>query len=434
MPNSNSSLFICSKCDAQAPKWSGQCFECGAWGTLEESARPLNKKQGQKSTISSIKFESLDNQKNEFNRISSGIQEVDRVLGGGFVPGSIVLLGGEPGVGKSTLCLQIAKGINGGVVLYFSGEESAAQVADRWKRLEGGDNLKFAQITNADEISAAIIISDAPLAIVDSVQTITSQSAAGLAGSVSQVRAVTSILLEAAKKGKTSVILTGHVTKDGMVAGPKTLEHLVDVVLYLEGDRSYGYRLLRGVKNRFGSTDEVGVFVMSEIGLSEVQDPSTFFLNRDRSPESGQAVAVIMEGKRVFLAEVQALCEKTAFGYPQRKSSGFDVGRLQLLLAVLGKRLRLPLGMMDVFLNVVGGLKIIEPAGDLAVCAALISACKDRPVPSDAALFGEVGLGGEVRSVSMSSQRTKEAKRLGFKKVISVNEVKHLRELERLLW
>ena len=294
--------------------------------------------------------------------------------------------------------------------------------------------MQFASSVNAEEIAATIAASNAPLAIVDSVQTIASSRVEGLPGSVGQVRAATAVLMGAAKRGRTAIILTGHVTKDGMVAGPKTLEHLVDVVLYLEGDRTGGYRLLRGVKNRFGSTNEVGVFVMNEGGLEEVLDPSSLFLDASRTGESGQVVTVVMEGRRAFLAEVQVLCERAAFGYPQRKTSGFDAGRLQLLLAVMGKRLRLPLGTMDVFLNVVGGLRIQEPAGDLAVCAALLSAAKDLAIDTHVAVFGEVGLGGEVRKVGFAEQRRKEAERLGFTKIISADEVKHVRDLEKVLW
>ncbi|MDO8435557.1 MAG: DNA repair protein RadA [bacterium] len=424
-------IFSCTKCDAQSLKWLGQCQECGAWGTLVETN--LAREPAASVAAAPVRVVSLGEHVAPTPKLASGIGEVDRVLGGGITPASLILLGGEPGVGKSTLCLQVARAL-AGEVLYFSGEESLDQVAGRWARIGGGNGMQFASSVNAEEIAATIAASNPPLAIVDSVQTISSGRAEGLPGSVGQVRAATAVLMDAAKRGRTAILLTGHVTKDGMVAGPKTLEHLVDVVLYLEGDRTGGYRLLRGVKNRFGSTDEVGVFVMNEGGLEEVANPSSLFLDASRTGESGQVVTVVMEGRRAFLAEVQVLCERAAFGYPQRKTSGFDAGRLQLLLAVMGKRLRLPLGTMDVFLNVIGGLRISEPAGDLAVCAALLSAAKDRAIGVDVALFGEVGLGGEVRKVGFAEQRRKEAERLGFKKIISADEVKHVRDLEAVLW
>lgn len=458
-----SKIFSCTKCDAQSLKWLGQCQECGAWGTVVETV--VNREQSEVVAAVPANVASLSERVEPVPKIPTAIGEVDRVLGGGITPASLILLGGEPGVGKSTLCLQMARGFaachpgasprvadeaigssagsyrpEAGLqddrerILYFSGEESLDQVAGRWQRIGGGSGIKFASSVSAEEIAATIAVTNASLAIVDSVQTIASSRAEGLPGSVGQVRAATSVLVDAAKRGRTAIILTGHVTKDGMVAGPKTLEHLVDVVLYLEGDRTGGYRLLRGMKNRFGATDDVGVFVMGERGLEEVANPSSLFLEASRTGESGQVVTVVMEGRRPFLAEVQVLCERTAFGFPQRKTSGFDAGRLQLLLAVMGKRLRLPLGTMDVFLNVVGGLRIQEPAGDLAVVAALLSAAKDRAIGTDVAVFGEVGLGGEVRKVGFAEQRRKEAERLGFTKIISADEVRHVRDLEAVLW
>jgi DNA repair protein RadA/Sms len=351
--------------------------------------------------------------------LSVGIDEIDRVLGGGLVPGSLILLGGDPGIGKSTLILQLALALSkNGEVLYVSGEESGEQVKMRLQRLDGqSGDLKFLGETNVETVVATVDHDKPVLAIVDSVQTMYWTHIPGEAGSVNQVRATTVKLLEASKRNRTAIVIIGHVTKEGFVAGPKTLEHLVDTVLYLEGDQYHAFRVLRCVKNRFGPTNEVGVFEMQDRGLVEVKNPSAVFL-AERHEGPGSCVTVIMEGSRPFVVEVQALVNQTVFGVPRRTASGVDFNRLQLLLAVLGKRVGLRLATQDVFVNIVGGLKSSEPGADLAVCLAIASAALGKPVPKDLVAIGEVGLGGEVRTVSLIEQRLKEAGKLGFKNAV----------------
>jgi DNA repair protein RadA/Sms len=420
-----SEIYICSNCDAQFPKWQGRCPECGKWGTLDKSqisSSPaklgstlgsryqLQTMPGKVVSFSDVKIEN-------FKRLQTGIEEFDRVLGGGIVSGSLILLGGEPGIGKSTLVLQISHGIKESV-LYISGEESAQQIKTRIDRLNiKTDNLKFLGETNVETIVATILEQKPKLAIIDSIQTIYSDEAASGAGSINQVRVCTTKLLDAAKKNNISILIIGHVTKFGEVAGPKTLEHLVDTVLYLEGDQFHSFRILRTAKNRFGSTSEVGIFEMRAEGLVEVKNPSAIFLT-EKTPTAGIIITAALEGSRVFLLEVQALVNLTNFGYPQRKSQGFDLNRLQLLAATLSRRLGLKLLNQDIYLNLVGGLKVTEPAIDLAVCLAIISALKNKIIPSDTVAFGEVGLGGEVRATSQIAKRISEAEKLGFKNLI----------------
>ncbi len=440
-------VFTCSNCGAQFQKWIGRCLECGKWGTVEKNEISNIKNQNDETanavpaktvTLNEVEGKNLI-------RIKTGIDELDRVLGGGLVPGSVILLGGEPGIGKSTLALQIAALLsivipnaregslsnkkpdrdsssavglarNDNAVLYLSGEESTAQIKLRAERLKiNSPTLQLASDTNVDAIVATIEQIKPTLAIIDSIQTIFSEEVGGEAGGQAQVRACAAKLMGAAKSGATAIIIIGQVTKDGAVAGPKTLEHLVDTVLYLEGDKFHEFRILRAVKNRFGSTDEIGVFAMEENGLSEIKNPSAAFLSGRGEAVSGTAVTCVIEGSRPVLVEIQALVTKTNFGYPQRRASGFDLNRLQVLIGVLGRRAGLPLDAYDVFLNVVGGLAVDEPAADLAVILALASALKDKTLPEGLAAFGEVGLGGEVRPVNQSKKRLEEIKKLGFK-------------------
>lgn len=412
-----STIFVCSNCGAQFQKWIGRCLECGKWGMVQQTISPRGDAHAaadnltapaETKTLNEIEGKTL-------TRLQTGIGEFDRVTGGGIVPGSIVLLGGEPGIGKSTLALQLATLLSD--VLYFSGEESVEQIKLRANRLpkntvSGG--LKLANETNVEKIIATINQAKPKLAIIDSVQTAYSDDAASEPGGPTQIRAVTAKLMALSKQLGVAVILIGQVTKDGEVAGPKTLEHLVDTVLYLEGDRFHEFRVLRAVKNRFGSTDEVGIFAMEEDGLKEVKNPSQAFLNGRPTDVPGSAVACLMEGTRPLLVEIQALVAKTAFGYPQRKASGFDLNRLQVLIAVLSRRTGLPLDTYDVFLNVIGGLRADEPAADLAVVLAIASAIKNKVLPANLVSFGEVGLGGEARGVSHAKKRLEEIKNLGF--------------------
>ncbi len=411
----NSIIFTCSHCGAQFQKWTGRCLECGKWGTVEKSAATIvDKKNSEAQNYPPAKTTKLaDVDDKNFTRLKTNIYELDRVLGGGIVPGSLVLLGGEPGIGKSTLALQLSAIFANTV--YFSGEESAQQIKLRASRLSiQSPNLKLANETNVETIIATAVAEKTPLTIVDSIQTLQSAEVEGEAGNVNQVRACTVKLMEAAKKNNITFILIGQVTKDGGVAGPKTLEHLVDTVLYLEGDRFHDYRILRAAKNRFGPTDEVGIFTMEKDGLIEVKNPSASLLGERTEAVPGTVITCVMEGTRPILVEIQALVTKTSFGFPQRRASGFDLNRLQVLIGVLSRRAGLPLESYDVFLNVVGGLKTDEPASDLAVIVAIASALKDKTVPAGLAAFGEVGLSGEVRNVNNTEKRLIEIKNLGL--------------------
>ncbi|HLD60702.1 MAG TPA: DNA repair protein RadA [Patescibacteria group bacterium] len=411
--------FECSNCGAQYTKWTGRCLECGKWGTVIEAKIEKLKAKTDTNAYSPATTVGLkDIQGKDIQRIQTGISELDRVLGGGVVPGSLILLGGEPGIGKSTLALQTA-----GIIphtLYFSAEESVGQIKLRADRLGiKSETLQLANESNVETIMATIQKSKPKFAIVDSIQTIYSAEVEGEAGGPNQVRACATKLLEAAKLTGTALLLVGHVTKEGMVAGPKTLEHLVDTVLYLEGERFHFYRILRTVKNRFGSTDEVGIFQMVDGGLQEVKNPSATFLADRGNNTPGNVLACLMEGTRPILVEVQALVNKTAFGYPTRKASGFDTNRLHLLIAVLQRRAGLQLEQYDIHLNIAGGLTADEPAADLAVAIAIASAYKDKPLGQDLAVFGEVGLGGEIRPVFQTDKRIKECENLGLKRVIT---------------
>ena len=411
-------IYTCAKCGAQFPKWTGRCTTCGAWGTVSEEIPTDNI---QMTSVKIDKNQLIDFQKTPppaFTRLQTQISEFDRVLGGGIVVGSLILLGGEPGIGKSTLVLQICGQLKS-PLLYVSGEESASQIKMRLDRLNiNYDNLKFLGENNIEKIVAFAVEEKPSLLIIDSIQTLYSSELPSEAGSINQVRICTVKLLEIAKKFNIPILIIGHITKDGLVAGPKSLEHLVDAVMYLEGSSKNDFRLLRCAKNRFGSTSEIGIFDMTAKGLIEVKNPSELFLPQNQDPLSGSALTCIMEGTRPFLLEIQALVSKTLFGYPQRKTAGYDINRLQMLIAVLIKRADIPLVNQDVHLNVTGGLKITETGADLAVCLAIISSLKNKIIPANTLILGEVGLGGEIRPVYQMEKRLEEATKLNFKKII----------------
>lgn len=417
----NSTRYVCGNCGAVTPKWSGRCGTCGEWNTLSEqlnskTAEAASAKTGRALTAQPITgFTAAD----RTQRFSTGVSEVDLVLGGGLVPASVVLIAGEPGIGKSTLILQIAANVaKAEQVLYITAEESAEQVNDRAERLKAKTkNLDLASTSSTDDIVATMHEDKYSLIVVDSIQTISTELVGSTQGSSSQVTNSAQLLIRAAKLTGTALILVGHVTKEGSIAGPKLLEHLVDVVLNLEGDRYGGFKLLRSIKNRYGSTNESGVFAMTSAGLQPIDNPSAALL-AERQVSDGSVVLATMEGSRPLLVEVQALVSRTAFGYPKRTASGFDINRLNLLLAMLSRRTKLKLGDMDVYLNIVGGVKITEPAADLAVCMAVASASKSMMLKDDAVVFGEVGLSGEVRRVQGIDARVAEAKKLGFKSAI----------------
>jgi len=418
MPKNKTTIYTCSNCDSQFPKWLGRCPECGSWGTLEmktaskDERKAISGEAGEILDFEEIKVEN-------YKRFETGIEEFDRVLGGGIVPGSLILIGGEPGIGKSTLVLQIATSLKlQKPVLYISGEESAEQIKMRLDRLNlKSRDLKYLSETNIENIVATIDKFKPGLAIVDSIQTMYFSSLPSEAGSVAQVRVCTVKLLEICKKLQIPIFIIGHVTKEGLVAGPKTMEHLVDTVLYLEGDQYHAFRILRASKNRFGSTNEVGVFDMHEKGLVEVKNPSEVFLS-ERQKKPGSCVCAVMEGSRAFLVEIQALVNMTYYGLPRRNVSGIDFNRLLMLTAVLSKRGGLKLGNQDIYVNVVGGVKVSEPACDLAVCLAIASAYKNKPIDFSIVAIGEVGLGGEIRSVGQLEKRLSEAEKMGFKEMV----------------
>lgn len=419
MPKS-ASVFVCTNCDAQFPKWQGRCGECGKWGTLVEQVSST-KAEKQAAGVKPGQVVDLVPHAIDATFMTTKVAELDQVFGGGIVPGSLILLGGEPGVGKSTLVLQLARVLlsENRDVLYVSGEESAEQVGQRLHRLPGSKaTFGFLAERDAATIISTIRSRKPAVVVVDSIHTLASAEVPSEAGSVAQVRLVTNLLLQTAKSLNIAILIVGHVTKDGSMAGPKALEHLVDVVLYLEGDPSSDIRLLRSVKNRFGSTQHVSVFRMAEDGLRPVANPSAVFLG-DRQPAAGAIVGVPVEGRRPFAVEIQALTSPTAFGLPRRTASGFDLNRLHVLLAVLIRRAGMKsLANQDVFINVVGGLKIQERAPDAAVCLAVATSLKDVSVPITWAAIGEVGLGGELRTVTHLEARLREAKQAGCTDVI----------------
>ena len=417
--NKSRTVYLCSSCGQEFPKWNGQCPSCQEWGTLSEYKVSKN----QKTSLNGKKkdAQSLEDilHKEEEHRTSVGIKEVDRVLGGGVLSGSMILLGGSPGIGKSTLALQILSPFDQNV-LYASAEESEEQIALRAKRLEVlASNIHLCSENRIDEILNHVTLLKPKLLIIDSIQTIFSENIDSLPGSVSQIRECGQKLLQLAKDEKIAILVIGHVTKEGIIAGPKMLEHMVDTVLYLEGDERHDHRILRSVKNRFGTTNEVGIFQMTTNGLDEVKNPSELFLAERRIDITGSTIFPSLEGTRPILVEIQSLVSTANFNAPQRNVNGFDFKRLSMLLAVLEKRMGYKMGMKDVFVNLVGGLKINDPAADLSVISALASSEKDQLINDSVILIGEVGLGGEIRSVTKLEDRLKESIALGFTEVVA---------------
>lgn len=417
MAKAKKNVYFCQNCGHEESKWLGQCPACREWNTfVEEKVMPAaaktvkERRDAQVVTLSSIETD-------EDDRMITGIEELDQVLGGGIVKGSLVLVGGDPGIGKSTLLLQVCQRLSGAgrKLLYISGEESLKQIKLRANRMgEFTENLYLLCETSLDIIRGIIEQQKPDMVVIDSIQTMYNEEVGSAPGSVSQVRESTNIFMQLAKGLNISIFIVGHVTKEGTVAGPRVLEHMVDTVLYFEGDRHASYRILRGVKNRFGSTNEIGVFEMRKEGLTEVKNPSEFMLSGKPKYASGSVVACAMEGTRPMLMEIQALVCKTNFGMPRRTAAGLDYNRVNLLMAVLEKRLGLPLSGYDAYVNIAGGIRLNEPAADLGIVLAIASSYKNRPIAEEVIVFGEVGLSGEVRAVSMPEQRVAEAKKLGF--------------------
>ena len=425
MAKGKTSIFFCQSCGYESSKWMGQCPGCKEWNTFVEEV--VDKKSAgtlakQKATASEAKVLPLSQIEMTYDkRVSTDMKELDRVLGGGIVQGSMVLVGGDPGIGKSTLLLQVCRNLSEHniKVLYISGEESLQQIKIRAERIGNfGDSLKLLCETNLDTIKAVIDREKPQIVIIDSIQTMYNEEVSSAPGSVSQVRESTGVFMQIAKGMGISIFIVGHVTKEGVVAGPRMLEHMVDTVLYFEGDRHASYRILRGVKNRFGSTNEIGVFEMREEGLVEVENPSEFMLAGRPEGASGSVVACSMEGTRPILIEIQALVCASNFGMPRRTAAGTDYNRVNLLMAVLEKRLGLHLSASDAYVNIAGGIRMNEPAVDLGILLAVVSSYKDIVIDDKVLVFGEVGLSGEVRAVSMAEQRVLEAKKLGFTTVI----------------
>jgi len=417
MAKAKKSVYFCQNCGHEESKWLGQCPACKEWNTfVEEKITPVDaravkeRRKTQVVTLSSVETD-------EDDRMLTGIEELDRVLGGGIVKGSLVLVGGDPGIGKSTLLLQVCQRLSsaGRKLLYISGEESLKQIKLRANRMgEFTENLYLLCETSLDIIRGIIEQQKPDMVVIDSIQTMYNEEVGSAPGSVSQVRESTNIFMQLAKGMNVSIFIVGHVTKEGTVAGPRVLEHMVDTVLYFEGDRHASYRILRGVKNRFGSTNEIGVFEMRKEGLVQVKNPSEFMLSGKPEHASGSVVACAIEGTRPMLMEIQALVCRTNFGMPRRTAAGLDYNRVNLLMAVLEKRLGLPLSNYDAYVNIAGGIRLNEPAADLGIVMAIASSYKNHPIAEDVIVFGEVGLSGEVRAVSMPEQRVAEAKKLGF--------------------
>jgi len=418
-------MYVCESCGYETSKWSGKCLSCGAWNTISEIKVRFNKKDKSNLVFDPNNIKKLSEIKEEnFQRIKTGISEFDRVAGGekekGIVLGSVALIAGQPGIGKSTLILQILSELskNNLKSLYLSGEESAQQIKLRADRLGANcDNILLLNEIDVLVLDKIITKEKIDLLVVDSIQTVENSNFENSPGSVTQIKESAAHLIRLAKKNHLPLIIVGHITKEGSIAGPKILEHLVDTVLYFEGERFHAFRLLRVIKNRFGAVSEIGVFEMKDSGLSEIKNPSEFFISFGQK-EPGSAVAVTLEGTRPLLAEFQTLLSKTVYGYPKRTAGGYDLNRLQILIAVISRALRIPLGNLDVYMSVAGGLKIKEPASDLAVCLSIISAFHKKRINPKMAFFGEIGLLGEVRPVAKSSERIKEAEKLGFDYVI----------------
>jgi DNA repair protein RadA/Sms len=417
----NLTKYVCQSCGYTSPRWIGKCPNCSEWNTfVEEATTPIkaSRKTGVASKIKPVSFDQIE--KEDVPRIKTMLNEFDRVLGGGLVPGSLVLLGGDPGIGKSTLMMQLAIALSDQIVLYVTGEESVRQIKLRAERLNASSakNILLLAETNLDLILDVIDSGTPDLVIVDSIQTMFRPGLESAPGSVSQVRESAALLLRLAKTRGIPIFVVGHVTKEGTIAGPKVIEHMVDTVLQFEGEAHYAYRILRALKNRFGSTNEIGIFEMHDNGLREVLNPSEIFLSERHYGSSGSTVVASIEGSRPILVEVQALVTPTNYGMPQRTSTGFDYRRLALLLAVLEKRVGLNLGQQDVFVNIAGGLHVDEPAVDLGIAASIVSSLRDVPVDSSSVAVGEIGLGGEIRAIGQIEKRVQEAKKLGFKRIV----------------
>lgn len=423
------SIFVCQQCGNEYSKWLGKCTACNSWNSLVETAQFTKKtKSGKNSspaTRNSKTVKLTDIKASQMQRTSTGISELDRALGGGLVNGQVVLLAGEPGIGKSTLLLQLADNIDR--TLYVSGEESASQVAIRAKRLEiNNKSIDFLESTDVDEVIEKLQGQTLQCVIIDSIQTMSTSDLTGLAGSVGQVKECAYRLLRYAKENNIPLILVGHVTKEGTVAGPAVLAHIVDTVLWFEGEKTSNLRLLRSVKNRFGATDEVGIFQMEDAGLIPLDNPEKLFLDRGKTAVAGSVVSILMEGTRSILVEIQSLVVPTKMAFPRRVAQGIDSKRLEMLLAVLFRRAGIPLYDSDVFVNVAGGIKANDPSVDLAICLSIASSYYDKALPKDFIAIGEVGLLGEVRDVSFQEKRIRDSKRLGFKNIASSGEFKYL--------
>ena len=430
-------IFVCSECGNESSKWLGKCPACNSWNTFYEQ-KVVETKAGSHKDLA--KSENKPQKLNSYEaketlRTSTGFGELDRVLGGGLVKGSLVLLGGEPGIGKSTLILQICDKVKGdGKVLYVSGEESAEQIKMRADRLGiNNDDILFLGETDIDVVNQAIIEINPKLVIIDSIQTMYSEEISAAAGSVSQVREITSQVMRVCKSRAITTIIIGHVTKEGNIAGPRVLEHMVDTVLYLEGERYFSYRVLRGVKNRFGSTNEIGMFEMNEEGMCEITNPSDILISEREDNPAGSCIVSSIEGTRAILIELQALTTQSIFGFPKRTANGTDYNRLALLIAVLEKRAGIMLGSQDIYLNLVGGIRVNEPSIDLGMMMAVVSSFKNVAIPKDMVIIGEVGLTGEVRRINVIDKRLKEAEKLGFKTcIIPESNKKDLKEKYKL--
>lgn len=415
----NKNLFACSSCGNESPMWSGKCLACGEWNTLKEfKSESVNSKFAEKISATNLNSFSTTSK----TRIKTGFSEIDRVFGGGIVDGSVILLGGEPGIGKSTLLLQVVDNLP--KTLYISGEESGQQIKLRAQRLKiSGQNIEISNITEIASLENAILEIKPKIIVVDSIQTVYDSRVSGSAGSQTQIKESGLVLQQLAKKHHVAIIIIGHVTKGGEVAGPKMLEHLVDVVVYLEGERSHDARIIRTIKNRFGNTDEIAILKMGETGLVEVKNPGSIFLSESNNLP-GSATTVLLEGSRPLLVEIQALTTSTSFGYPRRTASGFDLNRLNIIIGVLCKRVDLNLGNQDVYISVAGGISAREPAADLAVALAIASSYKNKPLPEKSVFFSEIGLTGELKSVMAVEKRKKEAEKLGYNAMVNYQNIR----------
>ncbi len=431
MASKQRTVFVCNECGYESVKWMGQCPSCGAWNSLEEHLSYESKKQGTAVSFNKTDAKRLsDISASEEERYVTGIDELDRVLGGGIVKGSVVLLSGDPGIGKSTILLQVCSAFSDKLnILYVSGEESSSQIKLRAARLGvTGENVTVISKTDTVAVTEYIKDTKPDIVMIDSIQTMKIEEIASSQGSIVQVRESTNMLLNVGKALDIPIMIVGHVNKGGDIAGPKVLEHIVDTVLYFEGERNQSYRILRAIKNRFGSTNEIGVFEMTEKGLDGVINPSAMLLSGRANNVSGGCISCVIEGTRPILAEIQGLVTTTGFGNPRRMATGFDFNRLNMLLAVLEKRLGLYFSNLDAYLNVVGGIRLNEPAADLAVCMSLVSGLRDIPIDDKTVVFGEVGLSGEIRSVPRALSRINEAKSLGFSRcIMPVSSIKSIK-------